>query len=191
MHDDVLNLLPSRDLDDCRELLHVGVHATGRDEAHEVEGPAAAHGCACRPERPIAEERSVLDRVVDAHELLVLDVAGAHREMPDLAVSHHAVWEADIAATRAQDRVRIGLEQRAETRRLRPRHGVRGGIRCDAPSIEHAQDDRSRRSLPRAVQANARTTAANSSASSDAPPTSAPSIPSASANSPTEPEPKL
>ena len=186
MYDDVLDFLAPRELRERRQVLHVGVHAAGRDQPHEVEGSPTAHGRACRTQSRVLEERALLDRIVDADELLVLDVSRAHREVPDLAVSHDAVRKADVAAARAEGRVRIRLCERAQTRRLRAGHGVRGRIRGKAPPVEHAEDDRSIRRLRCVAQANARTTAANSSGSSDAPPTSAPSIPSASANSRTE-----
>src|SRR5207247_1224627 len=60
MHDDVLNLLPSRELDGCREVLHVGVHTTGRDEAHEVKGTPAANGRGWCAERAVGYGRFVL-----------------------------------------------------------------------------------------------------------------------------------
>src|SRR4029077_18868841 len=131
--------------------------------------------------------RPVLDRVVDPDELLVLHVAGAHREMADLAVSHDTVGQTHVAPARAERRVRVGLDQRAQPWRLGAGHGIGRRIGREAPTVEDAEHDRAIRRLACVVQAKARTTAANSSGSSDAPPTSAPSIPSAFANSPTEP----
>src|SRR5207237_8668243 len=129
----------------------------------EVEGPVAAHSRARRAEGRVGEERPVLDSVVDAYELLVRHVAGAQGEVAHLAVAHHTVGKAHVAAARAQGRVRVRLEQRAQTRRVRWGDGIRRRIRRDAPSIEPAKDDRSVRGFGRAAQANPRTTAAYAS----------------------------
>src|SRR5437870_570995 len=74
--------------------------------------------------------------------------------------------------------MRVRREQCIQARRARARHGVARAIRRDPPPVEHDEHDG-----PVRHYANARTIAANSSALSDAPPTSAPSIPSARANS--------
>ena len=179
MHDHTRDALALRELDQRGEMFHVGVHATGRDETQEMERPALASGGTRLTERRVLEEGAVVDRVADPHELLVADVAGAHGEMADLAVTHHSLRQPDGAAAGLERRVRIPLEERVETRGLRARHRIPRSIRRDPPSIEHAEHDRS----VRRRHAKARTIAPNSSALSEAPPTSAPSIPSAVANS--------
>jgi len=89
----------------------------------------------------------------------------------------------DRGAAGLELRVRMVAEDRVEARRVRPGRGVRRRVRADAPAVEDAEDDRAvrRRHAPR--DPNALRIAANSSDLSDAPPTSAPSIPSARANS--------
>ena len=186
VHDDGTDPLASGELDDGREVLHVRVHTPRRDEPHQVEGPAIARGGACGAEGRVREGRSVVDRVVDAHELLVVHVPRAHRQVPHLAVAHDAVGKADVAAARAKRRMRVTRRERTQTRRFRAGHRVRWRVGRQAPPIENAQHDRAVERLMRSGHANARTIAPNSSASSDAPPTRAPSMPSAFANSPTD-----
>src|SRR5256712_13946152 len=107
-----------------------------------MERPVSASRGAGRAQRAVREEGAVVDRVVDAHELLVLDVPGAHREMADLAVPHDPVRQSDGPAARLERRVWVALPQRAEPRRLRARHGIRRSIGGDPPSIQDAQHDR-------------------------------------------------
>src|SRR5688500_3287653 len=180
MHDNAGNALALRELYQGGEVFHVGVHPAGGDEAHEVERPALAHRGAGLAQCGFVEEAAVIDRVVDADELLILDVAGTHREMPDLAVPHDSVRQTDSATAGLELRVRAASEERIKTRRLRTRHRVARSIGSDPPPVEHAKHHRT---VGR-CHANARTIAANSSALSEAPPTSAPSMPSARANSP-------
>ena len=180
-------------LNERLEVLHVRVHTAGRDEPHEVERGVPSRGRAGGAERRIAEERAVVDRVVDPDQILVLDVAGTHRQMADLAVPHDAIGQPDVTAARAHRPMRVGLPKCAKPRRVRTSDGVCGRVRSDAPPVQHAEHDRSIQAggatprPPRCLdQPNARTIAANSSGSSEAPPTSAPSIPSALANSATD-----
>src|SRR6266511_559984 len=153
----------------------VGVDAAGREQTEEMERAAIADGPARAGERLVPEERPVVDRVVDPDELLVLDVPGPHGEVSDLAVAHDAVGEPDGAPARVETRARVAGEQRVDARRAGVRRGVAGPVGRDPPPVEDAEDDRSQR--------KAATIAANSSAFSDAPPTSAPSTPSAPAQS--------
>src|SRR5688572_27760283 len=180
MHDNAGNALALRELYQGGEVFHVGVHPAGGDEAHEVERSALAHRGAGLAQCGVVEEAAVVDRIVDADELLVLDVAGTHREVPDLAVPHDSVGQTDGATARLELRVRPASEERVETRRLRARHRVAWSVGSDPPAVEHAEHD----GAVGRGHANARTIAANSSALREAPPTSAPSMPSARANSP-------
>ena len=88
---DVPHALTLRKTRERIEMAQVGMHATRREEAHEVQRPACAHRIDRATEGGVLHERPIGDRVVDANELLVLHVAGAHGQMPDLAVPHDAI----------------------------------------------------------------------------------------------------
>src|SRR5581483_343327 len=170
---------PLRELSRGVQMREVRVHATAGEQSQQVQRPALADRGACRAQRGVLEERAVGDRVVDADELLVLHVAGAHREMAHLAVPHDAVRKSDRPAARLEPRVRVAREELVEPRRLGAGYRVARTAGGDPPSVEDAEDHRPVTS----AHAKARTMFANSSALSDAPPTSAPSMPSAPANS--------
>ena len=91
MAGDVRNTLAARELDERVQVPQIRVHAAGREKPHEMKRPVRARRRARRAEGVIREERAVLDRVRDAHQVLLLDVARAHREVADLAVPHDPV----------------------------------------------------------------------------------------------------
>ena len=134
--------LALRELDDSVQVGEIGVHAAGRHEAHEMERASLADGSGRGAQLVVLEERPVGDRVVDAHELLVLDVARTHREVADLAVAHHAVGQSDGAAARLECRVRMCREEPVDPRRRRERDRVARSLWGDPPSVEHAEHDR-------------------------------------------------
>ena len=83
---------------------------------------AAAGGTsrfARRAQRGVAEEAAVLDRLVDADEILLHDSAGAEVEVADLRVAHLALRQADCGTGRIELGVRIGRPQVVEDRRIR------------------------------------------------------------------------
>jgi len=66
-------------------MLLVAVHASVRQQAHEVDGPPVGHRRTDRlAEHTVLQERAILDGRVDARQLLVHDPPGAHVEMPYL-----------------------------------------------------------------------------------------------------------
>ena len=81
----------------------MAVHAAVGEQAHEVNGAALGDGAVDRlGEHGVVEERAVLDREVDARELLVDDAAGPDVEVPDLGVAHLALGQADGQPGRAR-----------------------------------------------------------------------------------------
>ena len=118
-----------------------------------------------------SRQRPVLDRLVDAGEVLRDDRARAEVEVPDLGVAHLALGQPDALAHRDQLRVRLGVPQLVEHRRVGERHRVARPVGREPPAVEHDQDD-----VGDAHARAASTIAANESACSEAPPTSAPSM---------------
>ena len=89
--------------------------------------------------------------------------------MPDLGVPHLPLGQTDGTPGRDQATVGIVVPERVEDRRVRHVHGVAGAGRSEAPAVEDDQDDRLGHEAAAAI-------ASRLSASSEAPPTSAPSM---------------
>src|SRR6266550_3051895 len=71
-----------------------------------------------RVERQIMKELATLDRVIDAFDIGEHYAAGAHAEVADLRISHHAWRQTDALSRRFNQRVRILLEQYVVVRQL-------------------------------------------------------------------------
>ena len=144
------------------------VDAALRDEAEQMDGAAALLGPLERShERRVLEERAVADGGVHALQVLEEDPPGADRQMPDLGVAHLPGREADRLTGCRERRVRELAPEPVEDRRARQLDGVAGTGRSAAPAVE--DDERYEVDAARQI-------AAKESGSSEAPPTSAPSI---------------
>ena len=133
---------------------------------HEAEQMHPLAALERRPQHGVLEERPVLDRLVDAHQVLVEPPPRADRQMAHLAVSHLAGRQAGGLAGGFDRRMREFAPQAVEHRRLGQLDGVARACRGAAPAVE--DDERYERDAVRHM-------AANESMSSEAPPTSAPS----------------
>src|SRR4029079_7402976 len=144
------------------------VDAALRDEAEQMHGPAAfPRALERRHQRTVLEERAVADGGVHALQILEEDPPGADRQVPDLGVAHLPGREPARLTGCRKRRVRKLAPEPVEDRRPRELHGVAGTGRSAAPAVE--DDER--------YEVNAaRQSAAKESGSSEAPPTSAPSI---------------
>ena len=91
------------------------------------------------PQRLVGRQRPARDRLVDPGQILLDDRSGTEVQMPDLAVAHLAVGQADGAATGAELCVRVAREQAVHRRRVGQRDGVTGPRWCDPPAIEDDQ----------------------------------------------------
>ena len=145
------------------DVLDVRVDAAVRDEAEQVHALAALER---RPQHGVLEERAVLDRLVDAHQILVEPTPGPDRQVAHLAVPHLTGRQAGGLAGGLDRRVRELAPQPVEHRRLGQLDGVARPGRRAAPAVE---DDE------RYEWDAVRHKAANESTSREAPPTRAPS----------------
>ena len=144
-------------------MIHVRVDAAVRDEPQQVHVLAPLE----RPdEGRVLEERPVLDRRIDAHQVLEEHPPGADRQVPDLGVAHLAAGQADRLAGRLQRRVRVLGPEPVEDGRVGELDRVPRPGRSKSPPVE--DDERYERVAARQI-------AANDSTSSEAPPTRAPS----------------
>jgi len=123
---DVADAFAPREVDERDQMPHVGVHAAGGQQSHEMQGVPSARRGAGGAEREVGEEGAVVDRTVDRGERLRVRVPGAHREMADLAVPHDAGRQPDGRAAGVERRVRAFAQDRVEPRRVRARRGVGG-----------------------------------------------------------------
>ena len=159
---------PPRELEQRAQVVDVRVDAAVRDEAEQVDVAAARARALERPdERRVLEERAVADRLVHAHQVLEEDPPGADRQVPDLGVAHLPRRQPDRLAGGLQRRVRVLAPEPVEHRRRRQLDGVARPGRRAAPAVE--DDERYEVDAARQI-------AAKESGSSEAPPTSAPSI---------------
>ena len=74
----------------------MAVHATRRNEAHEVQGAVLfLHAVDDRKESFVLEEVAVLDVAGDAGQLLIDDAAGTDVGMTNFGVTHLTIRQAD------------------------------------------------------------------------------------------------
>ncbi len=96
-------------------MVDVRMDATVRHEAQEMDAsPALARPPKGAEQRVVREERAVLDRDVDAHQVLEEDATRSDREVPDLRVAHLARRQPDGLARRLQCGMRVLLPEPVE-----------------------------------------------------------------------------
>ncbi len=163
---DVRHVLARGEVDERPQVVHARVHAAVRHQPEQVEAVGVAGG----PQRLVLEERAVLDRLVDAEQVLLHDRARSQVEVAHLRVAHLALGEADRRAVGRERGVRMLLPELVEHRRVRQLHGVPRARLGQPPPVEHDQAD-----ARNAHGAAAATISAKPFGSRLAPPTSAPS----------------
>ena len=90
----------------------VAEHAARRQQPEHVQGTAVGPGVfAGADQLRILEETAVLDRRIDAGQVLINDTAGAQVHVPDLGIAHLPVRQAHVAAFGMDQRVRRGGQQ--------------------------------------------------------------------------------
>ena len=113
----------------------MAVHAAVADQAHQVHAlagfPGRIHGM---DQRRFLKERSVLNVLGDAGQLLIDDAARADVEVADLAVAHLAVGQAHVHAAGADLGMRIAGHERIQPGRalLIDRIALMSGIDAEA-----------------------------------------------------------
>src|SRR5207253_8918928 len=111
-------------------------------------------------------EGAVLDRPVDAHQVLEEHATRADRQVADLRVAHLSRRQADGFPGGCYPRMRVLPPEPVEVRRVRELDGVPRTRRSATPAVE--DDQRYERMAARQI-------AVRESTSREAPPTSAPS----------------
>ncbi len=157
------------------DVLVDGVNPARADEPHQVQRAAVLDGVVGgHAQDGIADEFAVVDGLADSRQVLQHREARPQVEMADLRVAHLALRKANVLPGSREPTGRPGGRQVMPGGHLRGEQRVALRVVVQAEAVEHAQDHRSRRHQVR-TSAAARTIAAKRDASSEAPPTSAPS----------------
>ena len=132
----------------CSEIEHreqvllVAVDPARRQQPQHVQSAAGSlRRSAGRAQLGIGEETAVLDRRIDAGEILVDDAAGAEIHVPHFGIAHLPVRKADMAAFGMDQGVRTLRPQPAPVRKIGQRQRVVRGILAMAPTVQDQQHD--------------------------------------------------
>ncbi len=190
VHHEILDLQRPRHRDQGPQVIQRGVHAAVGHQPQQMH-PGGRHQPGAARERlaqdSVLGQRAVRDRVVDAHEVLAHDRAGAKVQMPDLGVAHLPLGQSHRSPARRERGMRVALPEPVEDRRARERHGIARSRLRQPPTVEHHQactrDGQAGGCRGSAHRAAIVAISAKESACSDAPPTSAPSTSSSASSS--------
>ncbi len=142
MHGDLRHTFAPGQFEHREDVVLVAVHATGGEQAHEMERAVdRLRGGTGGAQFGIGEEAAVLDGRIDAGEVLVDDPAGAEVHVPDFGVAHLPVRQADEAALGVDQRMRVASQQGVPVRQRRLREGIVGRVFAVAPAVEDEQYD--------------------------------------------------
>jgi len=126
----------------CVKVILVGVHASVRDEAEEVQLASAFAGqLQGMQDRRMVEELAASNQVIDACDVHVDDAASADVQVTDFAVAHLSVWQADEMIGSVQKRVWIFRKQLVVDRLAGQRNRVVLNLRAVAPPVEDGEYD--------------------------------------------------
>ncbi len=123
-----------------RDMILMRVHAAGRKQPSHMH--RAFRHLDLRNQidkRRAMGEAAILDRHIDARQILRHHAAGADIHVADFGIAHLALRQADGAAGRGEQRMRILRQQPRVVRRLRLGDGVVGCIGPPAPAVENAE----------------------------------------------------
>jgi hypothetical protein len=116
--------------------------ATFADQSDQVQRPPGAlRGPTGLDERLVVEERPVLDRLRDSHQVLHHDAAGAQVEVPDLAVAHLPFGQSHGKPGGLEQRAGGSRDERVPRRHRRHRDRIPLALAPIAPTIQNDQYD--------------------------------------------------
>ena len=164
----VAHTLPARKVEQSLEVVEMRMDAAFGDEPEQMDvAPTRFRALEGAEKRRILEQGAVADRGVHPLQILEEDPTGPDRQMADLGVAHLPGRQADRLAGSREGGVRVLCPDPVEDGCARELHGIAGTGRRATPAVE----DDERYEVDAAWQI-----AAKESGSSEAPPTSAPSI---------------
>ncbi len=130
---------------ECRDLILMRMHPARREQAQEM-GAAATRlelGDEVAQAR-VARERAVLDRLVDARQILEHDPAGAEIHMSDLGIAHLALRQPDGMGRGVEERMRAARHQPIPDGRAGLAERVVLALLPVAPAVQDAEHDGAR-----------------------------------------------
>jgi hypothetical protein len=132
-----------QDSGERRRVILVRMHASRRNQAHQVADAAALAQVVDQvAQRWRLADLAVRDRIRDALQGLLDDPAGPDVEVSDLGIAHLAGRQADIRAGGSQQGVRTGLPQAVEGRGAGLTDRIVGRLLAPAPAVQHGQHHR-------------------------------------------------
>ncbi len=131
--------------DHSLDVILVRVHATGRQQAHDVHGmPAVDRLIDGVGQHLVGKEGAGGDRAVDARVFLVDDPAGTDVEVPDLGIAHLFRGQSDGCLGGIDKGMGILLPEPVPDRFAGRGNGVVLGFLAVAPAIQDQQYQRPR-----------------------------------------------
>src|SRR3954470_1308071 len=128
-------------VDEREQMLIDCVHSALADQTHEVNALVGCDGLLdLLDPGAIAEEASVLDRFVDANEILHHDPAGPEVEVTDLTVADLTRWKAHGEARGLEQSARVTGPEPVPGRRRRHCDRISLAFSPVSPPIENYQD---------------------------------------------------
>jgi hypothetical protein len=124
-------------LDEGRQVIQVTVNAAVGHQPHQVDGPPALCGPGGRrAQGPVLEKAAVRDGIVDEHQVLPDNAAGAEGHVAHLRVPHLPVRKPDGAARCLQQSMVVTRQIVVEARRVGDRDRVVRLARVDPDTIK-------------------------------------------------------
>ena len=137
------NALARGQLHERDEVAVIGMHAARPDQADDVQRAVGAPAFAGSEQRGPGEERTVIDRRIDARQVLEHGPAGPEVQVADLRVAHLARRQPHRVLRRAQHAMRPLGEQSSPRRHGRRGDRVTRTAVADPEPVEHDEHDRS------------------------------------------------
>jgi len=137
---DALGAALAGQVDHRQDLVLVAVDAAGREQPHDVHGLLVENGLVHGVHQGLVEEEgAVLDRLVDASQVLVDDAAGPQVHVSHFRIAHLSFRQADGLARGSDQRVGAALPEGIPDRGAGGADGVVLGLFAVAPAIENEQ----------------------------------------------------
>jgi hypothetical protein len=136
VYGDFCNAASGRQLRECDEMIVVRMDAAVTDQPDKVERTTKRPVTRVHQIRD-SEERAILDRLADSHEILPHDSASTEIEMSDFGISHLAGWKTYGASRCSKQRSGARLPESAPRRRMRERHRVCSVLDAMSPAVEN------------------------------------------------------
>ena len=142
MHGHLRHAGALRQLEHGEDVRLMTVNAARREQAHHVQGTAIGlHDGAGGIQFGIGKKTAILDRGIDAGQVLVDDAAGAEVHVANFRVAHLPIRQSNETAFGVDQGVRAGRQQLPPVRQVGQRQRVVGSLFTMSPAIQDQQHD--------------------------------------------------